>query len=200
MVQISEPEDEPVTRGMPYNFIVLNSPVTGHLGKMIISPNWWNPFLWNLWFWKRDMRGYLSANFQTHRCSNFIDIIETVTGISAEEIKTLGLPVPGVFLHCFQKRSTLDSSIWRDISFYTIRSERFQVFKIMFSLTNPRSVSSETRTNTSNRYDLIFCYFHLRFSFQSDLSHQLYDKIVEVDNFQSWKYLISLKKMNWTPT
>ena len=38
--QISDSEDEPVTRGMPYNFIVLNSPVTGHLGKMIINPNW----------------------------------------------------------------------------------------------------------------------------------------------------------------
>ena len=40
LVQISEPEYEPATRGMPYNFIILNSPVTGHLGKMIISPNW----------------------------------------------------------------------------------------------------------------------------------------------------------------
>ena len=40
VVQISEPEDEPVTRGIPYNFVVLNSPVTGHLGKMIINPNW----------------------------------------------------------------------------------------------------------------------------------------------------------------
>ena len=33
MVQISDLEDEPVARGMPYNFDVLNSPVTGHLGK-----------------------------------------------------------------------------------------------------------------------------------------------------------------------
>ena len=41
LVQILEPEDEPVTRGMSYNyFTVLNSPVTGHLGKMIINPNW----------------------------------------------------------------------------------------------------------------------------------------------------------------
>ena len=40
MVQISDPEDETVTRGIPYNFTVLNSPVIGHLGKMIISPNW----------------------------------------------------------------------------------------------------------------------------------------------------------------
>ena len=31
--QISHSEDEPATRGMPYNFAVLNSPVTGHLGK-----------------------------------------------------------------------------------------------------------------------------------------------------------------------
>ena len=33
-------EDELVTRGMLYNFAVLNSPVTGHSGKMIINPNW----------------------------------------------------------------------------------------------------------------------------------------------------------------
>ena len=39
-IQILEPEDEPVTRGMPYNCTVLNSPVTGHLGKMIINSNW----------------------------------------------------------------------------------------------------------------------------------------------------------------
>ena len=40
MVQVSDPEDETVTHVSPYKFIVLNSPVTGHLGKMIISPNW----------------------------------------------------------------------------------------------------------------------------------------------------------------
>ena len=34
----------------------------------------------------------------------------------------------------------------------------------------------------------------MRFSFQSDLSHQLDDKIGEVDNFQAWKYMISLKQ------
>ena len=32
----------------------------------------------------------------------------------------------------------------------------------------------------------------MRFSFQSDLSHQLDDNIGEVDNFQAWKYRISL--------
>ena len=32
----------------------------------------------------------------------------------------------------------------------------------------------------------------MRFSFQSDLSHQLDDKIGEFDNFQAWKYRISL--------
>ena len=37
VVQISEPKDEPVTCGIPYNFTVLNSPVTGHLGKRIIN-------------------------------------------------------------------------------------------------------------------------------------------------------------------
>ena len=32
----------------------------------------------------------------------------------------------------------------------------------------------------------------MRFSFQSDLSHQLDDKLGEVDNLQAWKYRISL--------
>ena len=40
VVQSSDSEDEPVTRGMPYNFAVLNSPVTGHLGKRIINTKW----------------------------------------------------------------------------------------------------------------------------------------------------------------
>ena len=40
VVLIYEPEDEPMTCGMPYNFTVLNSPITGHLGKMIINSNW----------------------------------------------------------------------------------------------------------------------------------------------------------------
>ena len=40
VVRISEPEDEPVTRDIPYNFTILNSPVTGHLGKMIIKHKW----------------------------------------------------------------------------------------------------------------------------------------------------------------
>ena len=35
---------------------------------------------------------------------------------------------------------------------------------------------------------------HLRFSFKSDLSHQLDDNLGEFDNFQAWKYMISLKK------
>ena len=57
------------------------------------------------------MRGYLSEKFQTQRSSNFGDIIETVMAISAKEIGKLGLPVPRASLHCFHKRSTLDSSI-----------------------------------------------------------------------------------------
>ena len=151
VVWISKPEYEPVTCCMLYNFSVLNSLVTGHLGKMIINPKWWNQFWWNLWCWIRDMRGYLSENFQTQRIINFADITETVTGISGEEIRKLGLPVPGVSLHCFQKRSTLDSSIWRDLSVHPIRSERFQLLKIRVSATNPRSANSGTRTDTSNR-------------------------------------------------
>ena len=38
----------------------------------------------------------------------------------------------------------------------------------------------------------MLCYFHLRFSFQSDLLHHVDDKLGEVDNFQEWKYMISL--------
>ena len=40
VVLISDLEDEPVTHGIPYNFAVLNSPVTGHLGKRLINPKW----------------------------------------------------------------------------------------------------------------------------------------------------------------
>ena len=40
VVKISDPEDETVTRGSLYNFPMLNSLEIGHLGKMIISPNW----------------------------------------------------------------------------------------------------------------------------------------------------------------
>ena len=56
----------------------------------------------------------------------------------------LVLPIPGASLHYFQKRSTLESSIWRDISVYPIRSEIFQFLKIRVSVTNPRSPSSGT--------------------------------------------------------
>ena len=49
--------------------------------------------------------------FQTQKSSTFRDTIETVSGIYAEEIGKLGLPIPGASLHCFQKMSTLDSSI-----------------------------------------------------------------------------------------
>ena len=40
VIEFSDPEDETVTRDSSYNFAVLNSPETGHLGKTIISPNW----------------------------------------------------------------------------------------------------------------------------------------------------------------
>ena len=39
VVQSSDLEYETMTYGMLYNFAVLNSPVTGYLGKMIIIPN-----------------------------------------------------------------------------------------------------------------------------------------------------------------
>ena len=40
-----ESEDEPVTCGIPYNFAVLNSPATGHLGKRIINTKMVKPIL-----------------------------------------------------------------------------------------------------------------------------------------------------------
>ena len=50
------------------------------------------------------MRVYLSEKFQTQKSINFKDITETVTGISAEEIGKLGLPVPGASLYCFSEK------------------------------------------------------------------------------------------------
>ena len=40
MVHVSDPEDETVTCGSPYNFTMLSSPKKGHLGKKIISTTW----------------------------------------------------------------------------------------------------------------------------------------------------------------
>ena len=40
MVEAADPKYETMTRGSPYNFAMLNSPKIGHLGKMLISPNW----------------------------------------------------------------------------------------------------------------------------------------------------------------
>ena len=40
VVKVLDLEGETVTRGSSYNLTILNSAVTGHLGKMIISPNW----------------------------------------------------------------------------------------------------------------------------------------------------------------
>ena len=42
VVECLYPKYEIVTCEIPYNFAVLNSHVTGHLGKMLISPNWGN--------------------------------------------------------------------------------------------------------------------------------------------------------------
>ena len=42
VVCVSDPEYEAVTCVSPYNFVVLNRPVTSHLGKMLITPNWGN--------------------------------------------------------------------------------------------------------------------------------------------------------------
>ena len=40
VVKFSNFDDETGTRGSPYNFNVLNSPVIGHRGKKIINSNW----------------------------------------------------------------------------------------------------------------------------------------------------------------
>ena len=40
VVQVSDLEDKTMTRGIPYNLAMLNSPEIGHLGKTIIRPNW----------------------------------------------------------------------------------------------------------------------------------------------------------------
>ena len=58
-----------------------------HLGKTLISPNWWNQFCSNLLCWKEDRQGYLSAKFQTQRSSTFRYIAETISRNSAEEIE-----------------------------------------------------------------------------------------------------------------
>ena len=151
LLKISNPKDEPMTCGSRYKIALLNSPEISHLGKTFISPNWWNQFCSNLRWWKEDRWGYPNAKFQTQRSSTFRDTTKTMSCISEEEIGKLGLPVSGASLHCFQKRSTLDSSPWRGPSFYPIRSLKFQVLKISVSLTNPRSSRSGTRTDTSSR-------------------------------------------------
>ena len=140
-----------MTRGSPYKFAIMNSSEISHLGKTLISPNWWNQFWWNLWCWNKDWRGYLSTKFYTYRSISFGYTAETVSDISVEEIGKLGLPALGASLHFFQKRSTLESSNWRDIYLYPVRSKRFQFFKIRASLTNPISSSAGTKMDTSNR-------------------------------------------------
>ena len=40
MVHVADPEDETVTHGSSYNFSMMKSIETGHLGKTLISPNW----------------------------------------------------------------------------------------------------------------------------------------------------------------
>ena len=39
VVEVSDPEDEAVSCGSPYNFSMWHSLEKGHLEKMIISPN-----------------------------------------------------------------------------------------------------------------------------------------------------------------
>ena len=40
VVKVPDLENETMTRGSPYNFPMLSSPETSHIGKMLISPNW----------------------------------------------------------------------------------------------------------------------------------------------------------------
>ena len=119
------------------------SPKWSHLGKLSINPTWRIHLCSNLWGWKEDLLGYHSEKFQTLRIRNFGDTTKSISVIFAEEIGKLGLPVPRASLHCFQKRSTLDSSRWKGPYFYPIRSFKFQVLKIRVSLTNPRPNRSE---------------------------------------------------------
>ena len=39
VVEVSNPEDETVTCGSPYNFAMLNNPEIIHHGKTLMSPN-----------------------------------------------------------------------------------------------------------------------------------------------------------------
>ena len=110
VVKFSDAESETMTCGSLYKFSMLNSPEISHLGKTLISPNWWNQFFWNLRFWKEDRRGYVGTKFQTQWSCTFEDTAETISDISVEETGKLGLLVTRASLHCFQKRSTLDSS------------------------------------------------------------------------------------------
>ena len=98
------------------------------------------------------MRGYLSEKFQTQRISNLGNITETVTGISVEEIGKLGLPIPGASLHYFQKKGVHWTTHLEEF-YLSIQSDLkySKFFKIRVSLTNPKSASFGTRTDTSNR-------------------------------------------------
>ena len=140
-----------MTRGISYKFAMLKSPQNNYLGKIWISPTCRFHFFSNMWGWKEQLSGYHTKKFHTLRIWNFRDTVESISVISVEEIGKLGLHVLGSSLHYFKKRSTLDNFPWRDPSFYPIRSLKFQVLKIRVSLTNPRSASSKTRTDTSNR-------------------------------------------------
>ena len=64
VVKFLDSDDEIGTRGIPYNFTMLNSPERSHLGKTLISPNWKNQFWSNLWCWKEDIWGSHSMKFQ----------------------------------------------------------------------------------------------------------------------------------------
>ena len=87
VINVSDPEGETVPCRSPYKFDMLNSPEISHLGKLCISPNWWNQLCSNLWCWKEEKHGYLSAKFQIQTSSNFRDTIETISGNSVEEIE-----------------------------------------------------------------------------------------------------------------
>ena len=117
VVKVSNLDDETGTHGIPHKYVMLNSPEIRHLGKIRISPNWWNQFFSNLWGWKEDILGYLGATFQTHRSCNFGDTIET----RSRNWRKLGHRIFCSFDHSFGKMSILLSSSWGGASFYPDR-------------------------------------------------------------------------------
>ena len=87
MGKVLEPEGETMKPGSLYKFAMLTSLEISDLGKNPISPNWWNQFYSNLWFSKEVRWIQLSTKFHTQSSINFVDTVETISGISTKEIE-----------------------------------------------------------------------------------------------------------------